>query len=198
MEQTLKDFLINYRESHGLTQQEMAHRLGISPRMYFDYEKGAFVGKAKKLAEFKAKLASNVQETIHAGVPVYDVQATAGDGMKFAGELPEKILGYIHLPAFAKCVAFVFNRGDSMYPKLKAGDMIGLIPVSDMDIIEYGQVFLIVTQDDQRLVKYIRRGNDDEHLILRSENEKYDDINIHKSKILKLYKVQGPVRADVN
>lgn len=129
------------------------------------------------------------------GVPVYDIDATAGN-MELGNDFPELIKGYINLPSFRDCIAFLNVRGDSMTPKLKAGDIIGVIPVQDMDIIQYGQTYLVVTKDNQRMIKYLRKGKDDSHLILKSENNHYDDINLEKKKIVKLFIVKGPIRDD--
>ncbi len=46
------------------------------------------------------------------------------------------------------------------------------------------------------MVKYVRRGKDNSMLVLRSENEKYDDIEVKLSKLEKLYMVKGPIRDD--
>ena len=43
------------------------------------------------------------------------------------------------------------------------------------------------------MIKYIRRYEKDEdnYIILRSENKEYDDIRLHKSKIIKLFIVEN-------
>ncbi len=129
------------------------------------------------------------------GTPVYAVEATAGN-MELNGSLPEVVEGYINLPSFKDCFAFLYVRGDSMYPKFKAGDLIGLAKLRDIDIIQYGQVFLVITKDDQRMIKYVRKGKDDNHLVLRSENKEYDDISLDKKKVSKMFMVKGPIRDD--
>ncbi len=133
---------------------------------------------------------------IEAGVPVYDIDATAGGNLDFSNQLPETIKGYINLPNFKNCVAFIMVKGDSMYPRFKAGDLIGLEPLIDMDIIQWGQTYVVLTIDNQRLLKYVRRGTKEDFIILRSENEKYDDMLLHRSKIRKLFMAKGPVRDD--
>lgn len=133
---------------------------------------------------------------VNNGIPVYDIDATAGGGLDFSNQLPETIKGYINLPNFKNCIAFIMVKGDSMYPRFKAGDLIGLEPLLDMDIIQWGQTYVVLTKDNQRLLKYVRKGKDEKHLILRSENPKYDDMDLHKSKVQKLFMAKGPVRDD--
>lgn len=127
------------------------------------------------------------------GVPVYNVDFTAGDLTQFTDE-PQRIVGYIDLNGFRRCIGFVQIKGSSMYPDFIAGDIVGVEPIKDFKIIEYGQPFGVVTKTDQRLIKIIRKGKDDDHLILRSANKEYDDISIHRNDIDKLFKVHGPVR----
>jgi phage repressor protein C with HTH and peptisase S24 domain len=134
---------------------------------------------------------------VNVGVPVYDLDVTAGTDLEYSSNgLPEKIKGYISLPNFKNCVAFIMVRGDSMYPKFKAGDLIGVEPVKDLDIIQWGHAYVVVTHDNQRMLKYIRKGKNESTIILRSEDDKYDDIIIEKRKIIKLYMAKGPVRDD--
>lgn len=52
-----------------------------------------------------------------------------------------------------------------------------------------------VLNTNQRMIKSIRKGKDN-HLVLRSENPNYDDIELHRTKIRKLYMVKGPIRDD--
>lgn len=141
----------------------------------------------------------NFQKTIKTNptgsvpVPVYDIDFTAGDVTQFA-DFPEKVIGHIDLNGFRKCIAFVKVRGNSMFPTFTAGDLVGLEPQEDFSIIEYGQPFAIVTKSGQSLIKIIRKGESKDNLILRSNNKEFDDIDIHKNDILRLYKAHGPVR----
>ena len=127
------------------------------------------------------------------GIPVYDLDFTAGDVTQFT-DFQEKVIGHIDMNGFRKCIAFVKVKGNSMFPTFTAGDIVGLEPVENFTIIEYGQPFAIVTKHNQSLIKIIRKGNDNDNLILRSNNKDFDDIDIHKKDILRLYKAHGPVR----
>lgn len=138
-------------------------------------------------------VSTNSPKVSSKAIPVYDVDFSAGD-IGFFTESNQQPIGYIDFEGFRKCIAFVKVKGSSMYPDFIAGDYIGLEPITNFEIIEYGQPYGIETVNEQRMIKIIRRGKDDENLILRSTNTNYDDIHIHKSKITKLYKVHGPIR----
>lgn len=199
--------LRDYIKDHKLNQEKVATALGITRQglnYHFNKEKLDFEFKEKLpeigISIFNVKNNFTLQEPHlgygkNPGTPVYDLEATAGN-IEISEHIPETIKGYINIPSFKGCIAFLYVRGDSMYPRLKAGDLIGVIPVADLDIIQYGQVYLIITKDNQRMVKYIRKGKEENMLILRSENNKYDDIDIDRKKILKLFMVKGPVRDD--
>lgn len=127
------------------------------------------------------------------GVPVYNLAFEAGNSLEF-GDSSNQILGYINLDGFKSCVGFIFVKGSSMYPKFMPGDIIGLEPLQDLDMIEYGQPYAIETHTEQRFIKLIRRGKDNDNLIMKSIHPEYDDMDLPKKKIRKLFKVHGPIR----
>lgn len=133
------------------------------------------------------------KDKISKGVPVYDIDFTAGNISKFE-EFQERIIGHVDLNGFRKCIAFVKVKGNSMFPTFTAGDIVGLEPMEDFSIIEYGQPFGIVTKSGQNMIKFIRKGEDENNLILRSSSKDHDDIPIHKKQIQKLFKAHGPIR----
>lgn len=178
------------RLKRGLSKAKMADLIGMSERMYGYYIKGDYDGQTNRIQKYLDKL-SESSEII--GVPIYDMDFTAGDVIQFT-DFQEKVIGYIDLVGFKKCIAFVKVKGNSMFPTFTAGDLVGLEPQHDISIIEYGQPFGIVTKSGQSLIKIIRKGKDNDNLILRSNNKEFDDIDLKKSEILRLYKAHGPVR----
>jgi phage repressor protein C with HTH and peptisase S24 domain len=126
------------------------------------------------------------------GRPVYNIIATAGSPELFSDE-PETVIGYIDMPAFNDVLGWIRVTGDSMYPKYRAGDYIAVKEQEDKDAIAYGHAFYVITKD-QKMLKYLRRHEKKECVILRSENSKFDDMDLPKRKILKLYRVKGLLR----
>lgn len=181
------DIAVNTGYSEPVISNYLSKRVAPSrnflEKFYAHYEKFLFKNDASY----------HQIENERIGSPIYDIEATAGD-FEFSQNFPELIKGYINIPSFKECIAFLYVRGDSMYPRLQSGDLIGVIPVQDISIIQYGQVYLVVTVDNQRMIKYVRKAKDNKEVILRSENQHYDDIELLKDKILKLYMVKGPVR----
>lgn len=130
------------------------------------------------------------------GTPVYDIDVTAGNlprSMMFADEL---ITGYINLPdALSPQCRVVRVSGDSMSPVIRSGDYIAVRELTNFRQIYWGQIYVVLL-DDYRLVKYIRRHSDPEKLILRSENKRYDDMEVHRSEIRDLMFVQTILHFD--
>lgn len=56
MTQNFSKSLLDFRLKHGLTQREMAERLGISLNQYANYENGKTVGTPKKIAMYLERL----------------------------------------------------------------------------------------------------------------------------------------------
>lgn len=52
-----------------------------------------------------------------------------------------------------------------------------------------------MTINDLRTVKIIRKGSDNEHFTLHAINEEYEDQEIKKSAITKVFKVLGSLKA---
>ena len=191
---TLTKALKNEYLSKSLEKKIIEHFPGFFGD-YAEKSKVTFFGnpfKRDPLAEEPRPKTINVLSN-HKGVPIYNTDFTAGDIAQF-GDEPEKVIGHIDLNGFRKCIAFVYIKGSSMYPAFVAGDLIGIEPISDFEIIEFGQQYGIITTNGQRMVKIIRKGETSDMVILKSVNPEYDPIDLPKNKISKLFKVHGPVR----
>lgn len=125
-------------------------------------------------------------------VPYFDIDVTAGNVQLFH-DSKEIATDYYSVPKEIQDVDFCFKvRGDSMYDKILPGAIVFVKQISDISIIEFGQVFVIVTAE-QRMVKYVRRHptRPDDMVLLRSHNNHYDDIDLPKEKITNLLLVKG-------
>jgi SOS-response transcriptional repressor LexA len=177
--------------------KDVADRTGYSKEAISNMKSGRDAISHK----FQTKFETEFGDVLNAkkqggGIPVYDIDVTAGGNLDFSNQLPETIKGYINLPNFKNCIAFIVVKGDSMYPRFRAGDYIGIEPLLDMDIIQWGQPYVVLTTDNQRVLKYLRHGKDDLHITLKSENPNYDEMHLKKNKIRKIFMAKGPVRDD--
>lgn len=136
--------------------------------------------------------ANDIKENEFTGTPVYDIDGTCGiDGreMRFADD---SIIGSVNLLGISKSAKIITANGDSMEPVVHDGSRVVLREILSWTDIYYGQIYLIL-MEEYRMIKYIRRYEKDEenYVILRSENPRYDDMKIHKDKIRKLFIVEN-------
>lgn len=101
----------------------------------------------------------------------------------------------VYIPNFGDDVAFINVYGDSMYPKYKAGDVIGIKPV-DFVYLVFGHPYVVVFDNGDVNIKYVRKGSDDLHVSLESENPKYDPREYPLSIIRAFYEVKGSVNKE--
>ena len=72
-------------------------------------------------------------------VPLYDVTAAANLRTLFTNK-HQFVLGQIIIPNVPSCDGAVYVSGDSMYPLLKSGDIVGYKEIHSLDNIIYGDV----------------------------------------------------------
>lgn len=128
-------------------------------------------------------------------IPLFDVQASAGLSTLFSSQNTQVPLDYITVPNAPNCDGALFVRGDSMYPLLKAGDIICYKTIINIDNLIFGEMYLldIDNGDDQFLtVKYVQKSDKgDKYVKLVSENKYHADKdepikNIRALAIIKL------------
>lgn len=189
------------------TQRAFAEKIGINPT-HFSKQLN---GKAKITAFLINKIVDrfgvsfdwlcggegvpfaddSTRASLRKGVPVYDIDVTAGNYDLEQMFTVEEITGYVNLPRLNRDSIIVHVSGDSMEPEISDGTYIAIRPETDVSSILYGQIYVIVTEDFRR-VKYLRRcPGDPDKVILHSANPNYDDIEINKSEILKLFRVEA-------
>ena len=64
-------------------------------------------------------------------IPLYDVSVAANLKTVFDNK-DQNILGEISMPDIPHCDGAVYVRGDSMYPLLKSGDIVGYKEIHDL------------------------------------------------------------------
>ncbi len=123
-------------------------------------------------------------------IPYYpDVNASAG--MDFLTDNGHNYSLPISIPN-VDAQAFINVFGDSMYPKYCSGEIIGIKEI-DKDMVFPGHAYVIQMIDGEAYIKYIDPGKDEEHWLLRSENEKYKPKQFHLSKIHKVYIIKAVI-----
>lgn len=207
-----------------MTQQEFAEKIGVDPTNFSKYLNGRmpindslinkivvemgvakrwlthgedipFPGSAEARLPEVVEVGQGVTET-QGGAVVYDVDVTAGAVARSRIFTQENVLGSINMPGVLdpRC-RVVRVSGDSMQPTIKNGDWIALRSLSNFDLIYWGQIYVVVT-DEYRMLKYVRKHKNPAMVILHSENPNYDDIELPRSEIRELMLVQNILHID--
>lgn len=135
---------------------------------------------------------SDIHENTVEGTPVYNIDATCGPNNRDIDFTKDILIGSVNLPEIDKNSKIVFASGDSMFPLISNGDRIVIREIQSWDFIYYGQIYLILT-NEYRMVKYIRKHptNDKEYIILKSKNPDFDDIELPRKEIKRLFIVEN-------
>lgn len=132
-------------------------------------------------------------------IPVYSVEASANLHTLAIATSGAEIVGRVAVPNMPRCDGATYVRGDSMYPLLQSGDLIGfkLMPVSTESIF-FGEIYLLtldVEGDRYVTVKYIYRSErGPEYVTLVSANPNHQPKDVHLSSIKGLALVKFTIR----
>lgn len=139
----------------------------------------------------------SVGQVIHGkdAKPFYDVDFALGFSEMY-NDTPNTPTKYISVPGYEKTDFWCRASGDSMKPLISNGDIIALKVIPDWtEFLPMNEIYAIMTKNDLRTVKVIRRGSDNEHFTLHAINEEYEDQEIKKEAITKVFKVLGSLKA---
>ena len=84
-------------------------------------------------------------------------------------------------------------QGNSMMPIIESGAYLAFLPENEFPMIAWGEIYIVV-MENRRVVKYVRRHDNPEKIILKSANDDYDPMEVDKSDIVAMY----PVKAIIN
>lgn len=127
-------------------------------------------------------------------IKILDIRVCAGHGIGLDGD-ENHVIGYVNIPDFTGCYGITVY-GDSMYDKYMSGDTIFVREIKDKRLIDNGQPYVIITNED-RLLKLVYVEEDGLKLVSYNPTcnpdgrRKYPDMEIEGNQILHLYKVVG-------
>ena len=85
--------------------------------------------------------------------------------------------------------------GNSMYPKLTSGAIIAIREVvSWKDFLTFGEIYAIVTTNDLRTVKIVRKAeNENNFKLVPINTAEYDEQEIPKEMVARVFEVLGSI-----
>lgn len=129
------------------------------------------------------------------GIPLIPIEAMAGALTSEQTVLEYECERYV-VPVFKGADFLIPVKGSSMYPKYSSGDIVACqrVPMSGL-FFQWNKVYVIDTTQGA-LIKRIKPGSDSEHVLIVSDNEKYDPFELHISAIHAVALVIGVIRLE--
>ncbi|WP_293313380.1 LexA family transcriptional regulator [Pedobacter sp. UBA5917] len=132
------------------------------------------------------------------GVPYFDMSLSDIKDFIVEEEKAEYLVNYL---PFNDCTAYLPVYGDSMYPKYAAGEIIAVKEITNLEILQWGEAYVVMTDEysnSLRTIKLIFQHRDNTKLILRSSNPNFKgDTVISKKNIQSLYIIKGKITRNV-
>ena len=129
------------------------------------------------------------------GIPLIPISAMAG---AFTGE--QTVLEYecerFVVPTFKGAEFLISVKGSSMYPKYNSGDIVACkrLPMDEL-FFQWNKVYVLDT-DQGPLIKRVKPGSDKEHVLIVSDNERYEPFELPMDRIYHVALVIGVIRLE--
>ncbi|WP_316802153.1 helix-turn-helix transcriptional regulator [Pedobacter nototheniae] len=128
------------------------------------------------------------------GVPYFDISLSDTDKLVLEEERAEYLVNY---QPFNDCSAYLPVYGDSMYPKYAAGEIIAVKEITNYEILQWGEAYIVMTDaktNNLRSIKLVYEHKNEKKIILRSSNPDYKgDIILNRDNIIALYIIKGKI-----
>ena len=160
----------------------------LNPDWFFDDEKPMLKEKENLPVAVKS-------ESLQEGIPLIPLDAMAGYCKGEIQVMEYECEKYV-IPAFREAEFLIPVKGSSMYPKYSSGDIVACKRVQLNDIFFQWNKVYVVDTNQGALIKRIRKGKDDEHILLVSENEKYEPFELKISQLHAIAIVIGVIRLE--
>ena len=131
-------------------------------------------------------------------IPLVSISAVAGFGNADFAIQQSDVKDYYVVPKFKdRRIDFMIEvAGSSMYPKYNSGDVVACTILRESRFIQWNKVHLIGTVEQGILIKRVKKGQDDQHLLLISDNKDYDPFVINIDEVTGMALVVGVIRLE--
>lgn len=197
-----------FRKENNLTQIEVATYLETSKSFISQIEAGtrplpsAMLSKLldNKKGWSTAKLSGEQCQApavrqISTGIPLLPVEAVAGVLSGNDMQVMDYECEYYNIPTFKGAEFLIQISGDSMQPKYYSGDIVACKRLPIDTFFQWNRVHVIGSEQGV-IIKRVKRGSDEQHITLVSENTDYEPFELPLNKIHSIALVVGVVRAE--
>lgn len=192
------------RKEAGLSQKELAEKMGVSEKTIRNWESGSTITKSKEqmVKKFISGNFSDKDVEVSVPTPFYMLTETrpripfkalsGGIREYYAGKYRDKCEDKPLVQQFPPYHFTMLVSTDSMSPYINNCDVIACAEIHK--IVEYGQVYVLDTEDGV----IIRRVYDDgEQYKLESDNPRYSPFVLNKEDVKGMYKIVGLLRVEI-
>lgn len=145
---------------------------------------------------------TDVQEQVAAaeptavgGIPLIPIEAMAGVLSGNSSQVMERECEHYNIPMFKGAEFLIRISGDSMQPKYYSGDIVACKRLPLDTFFQWNRVY-VVDSEQGVIIKRVRRGSDDRHIVFVSDNTAYEPFELPLEKIYSIALVVGVVRAE--
>lgn len=196
-----------FRRANGLTQDELAAYIGTGKAFISQVENGRSALPEAKFSMIlnnpkgwdvsmlrKPQSATSDQQTPK-GIPLIPIEAMAGVLSGNSTQVMERECEHYNIPMFKGAEFLIRISGDSMLPKYYSGDIVACKRLPLDTFFQWNKVY-VVDSEQGVIIKRVRPGHDNKHVVLVSENEAYAPFELSLEKVYSIALVIGVVRAE--
>lgn len=129
------------------------------------------------------------------GIPLIPIEAMAGVLAENSKAIMEYDCEHYIIPMFRDAEFLIPVKGDSMQPKYYSGDIVACKRLPLDTFFQWNRTY-VVDSEQGILIKRVKQGTDNQHIMMVSENPEYDPFELERSRIYSLALVIGVVRAE--
>ena len=132
-------------------------------------------------------------------ISLYDITAAANLKTLLANK-DQHVVGRIQIPNIPACDGALYISGDSMYPILKSGDVVGFKEVNSFSSVIYGEMYLVsfcIDGDEYLSVKYVNRSDVEGCIKQVSYNPHHEPMDIPLASIQAMAIVKFSIRRNM-
>jgi transcriptional regulator with XRE-family HTH domain len=197
---TQRDFAVALNIKQGSLSDILRERINVSNAIKDKLEFKFNVNLEwfeKGIGEPILKKKPAVEETKQ-GVPYFNMSLSDAKDLVIEEDQAEYLVNY---RPFNDCTAYLPVYGDSMYPKYASGEIIAVKEITNYEVLQWGEAYVVMTDEDSnslRTIKLIFEHSDPSKLILRSSNPNFKgDTVIKKKNIESLYIIKGKITRNI-
>lgn len=186
------------QQSNGISEDNIARFLAYAPDVNIEWlitGKGDMLKNDNAGCQRQIEPAHHVPENIQEGIPLVPLSAMAGAFTGDTSVMEYECERYV-IPAFKGADFLIQVKGDSMQPTYYSGDLVACqrVPLNDL-FFQWNKTYVLDTAQGP-LIKRIRRGSDDEHILIVSDNTEYEPFELSKNQFHGVALVRGLVRLE--